>query len=140
MIQRVQTIYLLIASGLLFSLFFNNMATGEEVVLKYTGYLPFLVFTILTFLLSFGAIFLYKNRVLQMRLSIYNMLVLVAYQGWLAYKFFAEGEGLLFSTTTVFPIIAAVFVFLAFRGIKRDEELVQSANSLRTLSKNYKKR
>ncbi len=139
MIQRIQTLFLFAASGLLFSLFFNDFTYSQDMAVKYTEYRPFLIFTIVTFAISLITIFLFKNRILQMRLCIYNMLILLGYQGWIAYMFFTRIENAVFSVTAVFPIIAGIFTFLAFRYIGRDEALVQSVNSLRKINKNRKK-
>lgn len=139
MIQRIQTLFLFAAGGLLFSLFFNDFTYNADIAVKYTQYIPFLIFTIMTFVITIISAFLFKNRMLQMRFCIYNMLILIAYQGWIAYMFFTRIEGTAFSITAVFPIIAGILVFLAFRYIGRDEALVQSVNSLRKIHKNRKR-
>lgn len=138
MIQRVQTLFLLAASALLFSLFFCKFTYNADIVIKYNEYLPFFIFTILTSGISICSIFLYRNRMMQMRLCIYNMLVLIAYQGWIIYKLFNKIEGTTFSTSAVFPIVAAILTFLALRYIGRDEAAVQAANSIRRSRKSRK--
>ncbi|OFY38750.1 MAG: hypothetical protein A2X18_08735 [Bacteroidetes bacterium GWF2_40_14] len=77
------------------------------------------------------SIFLYKIRILQIRLSILNSIILLAYQAWLLYYFFSRPEGTVFSITAVFPVIAAILSFTAMRYIARDEAMVMSANRLR---------
>ena len=141
MIQRVQSLYLLASSGLLFSLFFRPLMRNldGEAVLKFTQYWPFLIFVIVTFVLSFFSIFIYKRRIQQMRICIYNMLVLFAFQAWIAFLFFTRVEGTVFTISAVFPIVAGIFVFMAFRKISEDEALVQGMNSLRDMTKNRKK-
>ena len=142
MIQRIQSLYLLASSGLLFSLFFRPLMRDLDgnVVMKFTQYWPFLIFVIVTFVLSFFCIFIYRRRISQMRLCIYNMLVLFAFQAWIAFMFFTRMEGTVFTISAVFPIVAGIFVFMAFRKISEDEALVQSMNSLRDMTKNRKKR
>lgn len=141
MIQRLQSLYLLASSGILFSLFFRPLMRDLDgnVVMKFTQYWPFLIFVIVTFVLSFLCIFIYKRRISQMRLCIYNMLVLFAFQAWIAYMFFTRFDGTVFTISAVFPIVAGIFVFMAFRKISEDEALVQSMNSLRDMTKNRKK-
>ena len=141
MIQRVQSLYLLASSGLLFSLFFRPLMRNldGDTVLKFTQYWPFLIFVIVTFVLSFFSIFIYKRRIQQMRICIYNMLVLLAFQGWIAYMYFTKMDGVVFTISAVFPIVAGIFVFMAFRKISEDEALVQGLNSLRDMTKNRKK-
>lgn len=140
MIQRIQTLYLFIASGLLFSMFFSKIcfAPGMEPV-HYTDYTPFVIFTIATFAVSFFTIFLFHHRMLQIRLSIFNILILLGYQGWIAFKFFTRDEGTAFSLTAVFPIVAAILVFTALRYIARDEAMVRSADTIRSIRKKSKK-
>lgn len=141
MIQRVQSLYLLASSGLLFSLFFRPLMRNldGETIMKFTQYWPFLIFVIVTFVLSFFSIFIYKRRIQQMRICIYNMLVLLAFQGWIAYMYFTKMDGVVFTISAVFPIVAGIFVFMAFRKISEDEALVQGMNSLRDMTKNRKK-
>ena len=141
MIQRIQSLYLLASSGLLFSLFFRPLMRNldGETIMKFTQYWPFLIFAIVTFVLSFFSIFIYKRRIQQMRICIYNMLVLLAFQGWIAYMYFTRLDGAVFTISAVFPIVAAIFVFMAFRKISEDEALVQGMNSLRDMTKNRKK-
>lgn len=141
MIQRLQSLYLLASSGILFSLFFRPLMKDLDgnVLMKFTQYWPFLIFVIVTFVLSFFCIFIYRRRISQMRLCIYNMLVLVAFQVWIAYMFFTRPEGAICTISAVFPIVAAIFVFMAFRKISADEMLVQSMNSLRDIAKSRKK-
>ena len=141
MIQRVQSLYLLASSGLLFSLFFRPLMRNldGDTVLKFTQYWPFMIFVIVTFVLSFFSIFIYKRRIQQMRICIYNMLVLLAFQGWIAYMYFTKMDGVVFTISAVFPIVAGIFVFMAFRKISEDEALVQGMNSLRDMTKNRKK-
>ena len=131
MIQRIQTLFLLCACGLVFSLFFARLIYAADYTISYTEYNPFLILTILTFIINIITIAMYRHRILQMRLCIYNILVLLGYQGWIAYLFFTREEGVAFSITAVFPIVAAILTFIAMRYIARDEALVQSINSLR---------
>ncbi len=139
MIQRIQTLFLLGASGLLFSMFFSKFASNADIIITYAQYRPFLTFSVITFLISFVSIFLFKNRIMQMRMCIYNMLVLIGYQGWIIYQFFSLKSKMTFSITAVFPFIAIILSFLALRYIGRDEALVRSVNSLRKMAKKKKK-
>lgn len=139
MIQRIQTLFLFVASALLFSLFFSNFIIIDNSAIKYVEYKPFLIFTIATFALSFIPIFLFKKRMLQMRFCIFNMILLIAYQVWIEIAISDVAGQSTFSITAVFPIIAGILIFLAFRNIGKDEALVQSMNSLRKIHKNRKR-
>lgn len=140
MIQRIQTFYLFVASILTFSLFFSNFIIIDNSAIKYVEYLPFLIFTIATFVLSFIAIFLYKNRMLQMRFCVFNMILLIAFQVWVIIAISNLSGQATFSISAVFPIISGILVFLAFRNIGKDEALVQSVHSLRKIHKNRKRK
>ena len=96
-----------------------------------TGYAPFLILLIAATAISFISIFLYRKRLIQIRLSIFNIIILIAYQAWIIYLFFDRPEGSAFTTTAVFPAVAAILTWLAFRYIARDEAMVRSVNRLR---------
>ena len=76
---------------------------------------------------------------IQMRFCIFNMILLIAYQVWIVIAISDFANESTFSITAVFPIIAGILIFLAFRNIARDEALVQSVNSLRKIHKNRKR-
>ncbi len=132
MIQRIQTLFLLAAFGLLLSLFFIPMATsGEGIIKTYLSDYIFLTFLIITALLSFITLFLYRKRILQIRLCTFNAIVLTAMQGVLVYYFFTWNSTWQFSVSAVFPIVALICVILARRNIVRDEAMVRAADRLR---------
>lgn len=153
MIQRIQTVYLLFASVLmLLMLFFPwvKFLAGEELYTFYFNGVKVLkeshpemvvqtwtlaVLTIVIALISFVMIFLYKKRALQMRLSIYNMILMVALVGLIFYYAFTVSQELnaitYYSFPVVFPVIAIVLTYLAFRSIRKDELLIKSYDRLR---------
>jgi len=131
MIQRIQTLFLFIACGLLFSLFFVPMATNAAQPTNYTDSSVLLALLIILILISFLSIFLYRHRMLQIRLCILNSLLLLGFQGIIAYYFFTASEGTVFSLTAVFPIVSAILTFTAMRYIARDEAMVRAADRLR---------
>lgn len=131
MIQRIQSAFLLAATSLLATLFFSPMAENLQESVKFTEVIPLLIFDIITTFVAFTTIFLYKNRMLQIRLSIFNTIMLLAFQGWIIYLFAIRPENTIFTINSVFPIIAAILTWLAIRYIGRDEALVKSVNRLR---------
>lgn len=86
---------------------------------------------IVTFALSFMTIFLYRHRILQIRLCILNSLIMIGFQGWVIWLFFSKESDSAFSISAVFPIIAAILTFTAMRYIARDEAMVRSTSRLR---------
>ena len=138
--QRIQTLYLAIATVLIGSLFFSRFATvfgeGEGVIL-YREYTPYLLFTIMTFIAHVMCLALFKARMIQMRLCIISAIVLVAFQIWIGVDYFFPPEGVIkdsmvYSFTAVFPVIAAILDILAARNIFLDEAMVQAASRLRS--------
>ncbi len=153
MIQRIQTIFLLLSAislGLLFwlptmSFFLVDPKPATEMNMLSDGsfdisdHVIFLVLTGLGALLSFVGIFLFKNRPLQANLArvafIASLLILVL-GGLFFYKEWSEINA---SVDTHFsgefgllsPLLAAIFSFLAMRFIKRDDKLVKSSDRLR---------
>ena len=149
MIQRIQTLFLLISVVLLILLFFAPLAilqlndsTFYELFTK--GYVmdnsiqyaySLMTYNGLTLLLSFITIFLFKKRILQMRICIYNMILLIGLQGVIFYTIYGTASRLeaevFLQYASVLPIIAAILNFIAFKYIKRDEELVKAADRIR---------
>lgn len=135
--QRVQTLYLMIASALVVALFFSVKAFvfgpdgthAQE--FRYIAYTPYLILLIVVTLLQVIALTTFKVRVLQMRTAVLSALILVALQGWLAVDFFTADQTLVFRWTAVFPLVAALLDVWAARAIFRDQLLVESLSSLR---------
>jgi peptidoglycan/LPS O-acetylase OafA/YrhL len=132
--QRVQTLYLLLATGLVASLFFCTKA-GD---ISYTEYWPYLVLLIVTAFLEVMALTTWKHRIFQMRTAVLAAIILVAFQGWLVYDFIATHNTPAFHVTAVFPIVATILDFMAARGILADELLVRSADRLRAAKRKKK--
>lgn len=155
MIQRIQTLFLLAALLLVSSLFFmpfvkllgmdnefyelsikgvTKISAEGEAITEKTMALSILIAAIA--LLLFFSIFLFKNRILQMRICIYNMLLLVGSLG-LGFFFFRNISQQLdtpnhtFTVAVTFPLLAIILIFLAFRNIRKDEILVRSVDRIR---------
>jgi len=131
MIQRVQTLFLLAASALLFTMFFGTMVTSSQESVKYSQVTPLLIMNIVTFSMAFVSIFLYKQRVIQIRVSVFNSVILLAFQGWILWMFFNRPQGSAFSVSALFPFVAAILSIIAMRYIARDEAIVRSTSRLR---------
>lgn len=87
-------------------------------------------------LIALITIFLYKNRVLQMRLSIFNALLMVGFYALVAFFVWKFKEGMEIDAFNVklalcFPLISLILDYLAIRNIGADEALVRSLNRLR---------
>ena len=93
-------------------------------------YIPILLLTILLFLTALVAVFMYKQRKLQLRITIAGIIVsiltLVLY--FMQTRKFASGT---FSLTALLAVAVPIFFILAARGIYKDEKLVRSLDRLR---------
>ena len=101
-------------------------------------YAPWAMFVILVVaaLLSFTTIFMFKKRMLQIRLTIFNTIVLVGYYLVLAYfvvnpdKAF-DDYSFMPSWTVCLPLVSIILNWLAIRAIGKDEMLVKAYERLR---------
>lgn len=138
MLQRVQTLYMLSALILIILLFSKNLMYSGDQVFKFTDYTPFLILNIVATAVGVLIFALFTSRTLQMRFCTFNILVLLAYQGWIIYLFLKREPGIGFTIYSVVPVISAILYFIAIKYLGRDEAMVQAANSLRTIHKNHK--
>lgn len=86
-------------------------------------------------LLAFVAIFLFKNRNIQIRASNLALLIDCIFIGLLFFSADTMSSTMRMRVHYLYgsylPIINAIFLFLAVRFVKRDEELIRSADRLR---------
>lgn len=136
--QRIQTLYLVIATALVAVLFFSvkSFVVGsggvraEEV--KYISFVPYLILMIIAALLQLLAVVSFKVRVFQMRTAILAGLILLGLQGWLVFDYLAAAEGVIYRWTAILPLIATILDFMAAHRIFRDQLLVESMSRLRS--------
>lgn len=154
MIQRIQTLYLLFVSALLavtlfaplawfageagdFRLYAFALRTLEGETLQPAPYLGVLL--ALACALPLLTIFLFRRRLLQIRLCVVEAVLLVGaivMEGiyyYLACRAFGElphhAEGL--CPAVGLPLVGLLFVWLAARAVFRDELLVRAADRIR---------
>lgn len=153
MIQRIQTLYLLIGAILYSLLFFiplNEMLAGGHLLeLSINGLVeicsdkidpiidlyPLLILTSVSILLLTITIFLFKNRKLQMRLSIYSTIIglgITFLIFFYTYQIASTNQIQMgFSIGMLIPLSSSILSFLAYRAIKKDDELVKSIDRIR---------
>lgn len=136
MIQRIQTIYLIIValvSGIL-PFLVSLWTTSENVPVFAKDNLLFLGAFLGVAVLACSAIFLYKKRQNQFVLNRLNMILNLFLLGFFVYRSLnlsgetavsEKGIGMLI------PVFSIVFLVLANRAIKKDEDLVKSVDRLR---------
>jgi len=148
MIQRIQTVYLLIVVGLLITAMCLPMgyfidAMGEHpfkaLGLEVNGAIQstwglFGILMVST-IVAVATIFLYKNRMLQIRMSIFNSILLIGYYlTFLAFMFVLKKDlnaAFQISWALCLPLISIILNYLAIRAIGRDEVMVKAADRLR---------
>lgn len=142
--QRLQTLYLCLATGLVVALFFSvkafTLGPGgvHAVELTYVKYTPYLILLILITILQLLAVFAFNARVFQMRTAVLAVILMIALQAWIGVDYFTADKEWIFKFTAVFPLVAAILNFIAARYILRDQLLVESVSHLRSRKKNHK--
>lgn len=142
--QRLQTLYLCLATGLVVALFFSvkafTLGSGgvHSVELTYIKYTPYLILLILITILQLLAVFTFNARVFQMRTAVLAAILMIALQAWIGVDYFTADKEWIFKFTAVFPLVAAILNFIAARYILRDQLLVESVSHLRSRKKNHK--
>ena len=155
MLQRVQTLFLsvvLIACGLSFFLPFWGYSGNDYTYLVYlfsvkivqgtsqnimVGTIPIIVIMSICLLLTVVSIFSFKNRSLQLRLNNFNLLFTLFFIGTLYILIPSMIEEQLplavrtFNFGLILPLISLVSLIFANMFIKKDENLVKSADRLR---------
>lgn len=150
MLQRIQTIWYLLASIAILGLFltpylhFNTGLANAEI--KITGYFEndlkvkdFQYFNLETILLAILPIFLMFNFGNRKKQILYSYVVIAAILGYcyllmrLAKSVMGSTEVKLENLTigSALPSIAIVCIILAIKAIRKDEKLVRSADRLR---------
>ena len=154
MIQRIQSIYLLISviilsfllsnpiaeifisEKLYLVLYFNKIKsiTNSEFVPISTW--PVAVLLISIMLIGILALFQYKNRILQIRLCVLNILLMFGLTGLIyfltkttANQMNAQSNAFLWPV--ILPYISIILTYLAIKRIQKDEKLVKDYDRIR---------
>lgn len=151
MIQRIQTIYLLLTAILLgvamcypigvfvdadgvstsvFTPLHLMLADGtSQLTIGMIGLL------LVALIVNVSAIFLYKNRMLQIRVTNFSSLIIIGYYiAAVVFVFLFKSDleaSFRPAVACCFPLIGIILNYLAFRAIMRDEILVRGSDRLR---------
>ncbi|WP_214228721.1 DUF4293 domain-containing protein [Pedobacter sp. B4-66] len=155
MIQRVQSIWLLLAAltltCMLFLPFLTKNVNGSEFSIYTNGlhqtisgdsgtgqkvepFLPLFISNIAIAVLCIVTLFSFKNRTIQKRLASVTIILTIALSFWgfnYAQKIPGGIEGATYGIAAFLPILSILFCALAIRGIRKDEQLLRSADRLR---------
>jgi uncharacterized protein DUF4293 len=156
MIQRIQSIYLLLAGLVIWALFLFPLAhnvyiggimatikiTGVYLVSNYheseaqTTFYPLIAGTVIMGLLPIILIFQYKNRKRQVSLCYIYILLIIGFSFWMVQTVKSAVGGFTMNTNNfgigaLLSSISIILAIMAARAIQRDEKLVRSADRLR---------
>jgi hypothetical protein len=153
MLQRIQSLYLLLITGLLIAgmclpigYFYSELDNeragyafrplGVDIGNGFYSTWGLFVIILLCTGITLVTIFFYKKRILQIRVMIFNSVLLIGYYlailaFYLLLKSKLEIEAFRMSWTLCFPAIAIVLNYLAIRAIGRDEVMVKAVGRLR---------
>jgi hypothetical protein len=141
MIQRIQTVYLILGAAALIGLLFFDSLWSAQAAASYAWYLPAVAGAAgVAVLTSVTAVFLYTQRKTQRKVVVGAQLLTVVLAAALYGGLYLTDE-LAVRTAGAFnwskgamlglPIVAYLFFLLARRGIDHDIELVESMDRLR---------
>ncbi len=139
MIQRIQTVYLLLAAAAvgLFLGLAGEWLAGLDAAFTW---LPPAVYAVggLTALLALVSVGLYQNRATQVKVVFWaqmaDLLLIAVLAVGVALSAFGDGAtpfDVARSSVVFLPVLAYVFLLLARRSVRRDIELVRSMDRLR---------
>jgi hypothetical protein len=154
MIQRIQSIYLFLVAlttSLIYVFPFAeyvkddqrynmnifgliNLSTSEKIF----SIIPVLIIVNITIIVAIASLFMFKNRILQLKLGRLNIFLFLILLGVIFYYSDNAVEALGKDNVVIFyqlgamlPIASILFTFLANKAIRKDEELVRSADRIR---------
>ncbi len=146
MIQRIQSVWLLLAALCNASLFYFDIYRADVIIngvaathhLRINDHYPSLLVALVTMIMPLAAIFMFKKRKQQRTMvalclvftigSLSTMLMRVTNFNNSVTPPPSNGT---YWVGAVLPVIAIIFLILAIRGINKDEKLVKSLDRLR---------
>ena len=157
MIQRIQSVFLFLTALVLGLNFFfpiaefigtndslvlyafkaESLVPGSQNVYDIWFTMPLLAIISIVIIFSIATIFMYKNRLGQIKIIRFLMLLIVVlvaviflyYENILSTASGAEADFIQIGAFS--PLVAMILLFLANRGVVKDEKLVRSADRLR---------
>jgi hypothetical protein len=140
MIQRMQSVWLLLAALLAFTSLKTSVFSGNVMVNNVKQYqhftamnsMPLMILTVGVAIASLISIFLFKDRKLQLKIVIATLAVslLNIFLYYWKTASFVPAEWT-FDLTISVAVAIPVLLILALRGIYKDEQLVKSVDRLR---------
>ncbi|WP_423127463.1 DUF4293 domain-containing protein [Gaoshiqia sp. Z1-71] len=147
MLQRIQTVYMLISAillGMLFTFPFAEIVHNNQLFLfdirgivqnntLVENGMALAAFISIILILHVVAVFNYRKRVLQVRLLVFSILLMIGLFGM--FYFFTyytfDDASFSFKLPVVFPLVAIILDYLAIRNIGKDDALIRSIDRIR---------
>jgi hypothetical protein len=152
MLQRIQSVYLFLVAILMVAMVFLPLAvlqrggefysfdvfgiTSQSVPVETDPMYGLFVLTALIAILAVVTIFLYKKRILQIRICVFNAILMIGFYGFFAFLIYMMHQNVAGLSVNIrialsFPLISLILDYLAIRNIGADEVLVRSVDRLR---------
>ena len=136
MLQRVQTVYLVISASIMGALYiwFPTIISEKGLILISKDEPVILGLIFGSILIEFFSIFSYKKRKSQFVINRLNIILNFFLLGVFVYRSLTLSGETLVSEKGIgvfLPIISIVFLVMANKAIKKDEDLVKSVDRLR---------
>lgn len=148
MIQRIQTVFLLLASAALGVQAFTPILKAsmhdtagifQDGTVFMKEYTPSWALLIIITLLTFGAIFFFKDRKVQKTIVLVSIVLIFADNLLSGLSFLSPTQTMMNTNHAeispgigaFMPIVSLISLFLAYRGINKDEKIVRSMDRLR---------
>ncbi len=132
MIQRMQSVYLLVAAALMGWFCFTNLGSiGEDTVITVQSNTILWIVSILTAVIYFLAIFLFKNPKKQKSAIYAAMIVTIGVIATSAIIIFGGEESISPDCNTIAPVLALIGAIRAIQGINKDVKTLRDAERIR---------
>lgn len=146
MIQRIQSLYLLLAAAAGVGTWFFDIwraKLSDNTLAAFNAQSSYLVFILYMLIVALAVIciFLFKNRKLQFRLTVLNVFLAIGAIALQYFKVLDFANALQTAGKTIssswympaafLPIVILILLVLAARGIYKDERLIKSLDRLR---------
>lgn len=141
MIQRIQSVWLLIVALIAFatytlSIYIGKLADGSSRTFLLADNFLLTILIIMLGVLALVCIFLFRKRKLQFRLSVLGIILSMVFLfiEYLKVEQFKTTNKTIqgsYQLGAFLPVVMIIFFFLAAKGIYKDEKLVKSLDRLR---------
>ena len=131
MIQRIQSIYLLVAAISMSLISFKvTVYTLNETLFMAQDDTNMFILTIVGAIFSLLGLFMFKNRKFQMKLIRLTVLIQMII-GVRLFMLFNKFEVVLNNSLLFLLAFALIALIMAYRGVKKDDDLVRSVDRIR---------